>query len=63
MDILFFSINIIGCLVNFIYSVKSHQVRQKSYIDSSDETSTLEKLDKRLAKLESQIHIPNNQKS
>jgi hypothetical protein len=53
MDILFFSINIIGCLVYFLYSFKSHH---KSNRDEFiyDET-TLQKIDNRLSKIEKEI--------
>ena len=50
MDILFFSINIIGCLVYFLFSFKSHQ--NKKFIN--DETE-LQKIDNRLSMLEKQL--------
>ena len=54
MDILFFSINIIGCIVYFLFSMKSHH--RKSHKDEFiyDET-TLQKIDNRLSKIEKQI--------
>jgi hypothetical protein len=54
MDILFFSINIIGCIVYFLFSMKSHH--KKSHKDELiyDET-TLQKIDNRLSKIEKQI--------
>ena len=50
MDILFFSINIIGCLVYFLFSFKSHQSKKIT----NDETE-LQKIDNRLSVLEKQL--------
>ena len=54
MDILFFSINIIGCVVYFMYSIKSHHKKSNTEEFSYDET-TLQKIDNRLSKIEKQI--------
>ena len=54
MDILFFSINIIGCVVYFLYSFKSHQKKINANELSNDET-TLQKIDNRLSQLEKQL--------
>ena len=54
MDILFFSINIIGCVVYFMYSLKSHHKKNNTEEFSYDET-TLQKIDNRLSKIEKQI--------
>jgi hypothetical protein len=51
MDILFFSINIIGCLVYFLFSFKSHQSKRQF---TNDETE-LQKIDSRLSQLEKQL--------
>ena len=51
MDILFFSINIIGCLVYFLFSFKSHHHKHRI---SNDETE-LQKIDNRLSMLEKQL--------
>jgi hypothetical protein len=54
MDILFFSINIIGCLVYFLFSIKSHQNKRHIEKFSNDETE-LQKIDNRLSQLEKQL--------
>ena len=54
MDILFFSINIIGCVVYFLYSFKSHQKKINANELSNDET-TLQKIDNRLSQLEKHL--------
>jgi uncharacterized protein YpmB len=54
MDILFFSINIIGCLVYFLFSFKSHQNKRQIEQLSNDETE-LQKIDNRLSQLEKQL--------
>jgi len=54
MDILFFSINIIGCLVYFLFSFKSHQSKRQVEQFSNDETE-LQKIDSRLSQLEKQL--------
>jgi hypothetical protein len=41
MDILFFSINIIGCLVYFLFSFKSHQSKRQVEQFSNDEMNDL----------------------
>lgn len=53
MDILFFSINIIGCIVYFLFSIKSQHKKREFDDYSSDEN--LRKLDNRLSKIEKQI--------
>ena len=60
MDILFFSINLVGCLIYFLYSFKSHH-KVKHYNNYYlDEDHTIKNIDQRLAKLEKQLE---NQKS
>lgn len=54
MDILFFSINIIGCIVYFLFSMKSHHKKSHKDEFTYDET-TLQKIDNRLSKIEKQI--------
>jgi len=59
MEILFFSINIIGCIVYFLFSIKSHNSKNVSSNMnkfSNDETSIdLKKIDERLSKIEKSI--------
>lgn len=54
MDILFFSINIIGCLVYFLFSFKSHQTKRQVEQFTYDETE-LQKIDSRLSTLEKKV--------
>ncbi len=60
MDILFFSINLIGCLIYFLYSFKSHTKVKHNDDYYINEDNTIKNIDKRLAKLEKQLE---NQKS
>ena len=54
MDILFFSINIIGCIVYFLFAIKSHHKNSSKNELIYDET-TLQKIDNRLSKIENQL--------
>jgi hypothetical protein len=59
MEILFFSINLIGCLVYFLFAMKSHnQKNNQNNMNkfSEDETSmSIKKIDERLSKIENSI--------
>ena len=56
MEILFFSINIIGCIVYFLYSMRSHQPKNNMNKFSDDETSLdMKKIDERLSKIEQSL--------
>jgi len=55
MDILFFSVNLVGCLIYFLYSFKSNN---KKHIE--EDSSYIKNLDTRLAQVENEL---KNQKS
>ena len=59
MDIVFFSVNLVGCLIYFLYSFKSHHKRKHEY-EFADQDNILKNIDNRLSKLEKQAE---NQKS
>jgi hypothetical protein len=54
MDILFFSVNLVGCMIYFLYSFKSHSKKH------FEEDNTYKNIDSRLSQLENQL---KNQKS
>jgi hypothetical protein len=55
MDILFFSINLIGCLIYFLYSFKSHRKNYISTDNFNENDIYIKNIDRRLAKLEERI--------
>lgn len=55
MDILFFSINIVGCIVYFLFSLKMQQ--KKNHPEETSEKGDFQSLDSRLSKIEKQIEF------
>ena len=59
MEILLYSINIIGCIIYFLFSIKSNYIRKHEIPDYDNDlpSNNLNNLNYRVTKLEDQIVI------